>query len=136
LGCGLPDDAPLSGKCPIPGDIIDRYAHVKGHGSLGDFPADSAQPQQPESFAGEFTSDPTMLLTPLDDGILYTTFAHFLSACTPCADKQAHVLIGSHLGTHTHSHVDTRPALGATSWLLDLFAQCVTVIVVRGGGVA
>ena len=54
---------------------------------------------------------------------LYTTFEHFLSPCTPRADTQAHVLIGSHLGTHTHFHVDTLPALGATPWLLGLFAQ-------------
>jgi len=31
---------------------------------------------------------------------------------------QAHVLIGWQLGAHTHSHVDTRPALGAAAWPL------------------
>jgi hypothetical protein len=54
---------------------------------------------------------------------LYTTFEHFLSPCTPRADTQAHVLIGWHLGAHTHSHVDTRPALGAAALLTDLFVQ-------------
>src|SRR5215475_10266683 len=33
------------------------------------------------------------------------------------------MIIGWHLGAHTHSHVDTRPALGAAAWPLDLFAQ-------------
>ena len=67
---------------------------------------------------------------------LYTTFEHFLSPCTPRADTQAHVLIGWQLGAHAHDHVDTRPALGAAAWPLDFFAQWVTVIVVRGSGVA
>ena len=49
---------------------------------------------------------------------------------------QAHVLIGWHLGTHAHYHVDTRTALGAAAWPLDLFAQWVAVIVVGGSGVA
>src|SRR5215813_4605340 len=66
---------------------------------------------------------------------LYTTFEHFLSPCTPRADTQASVLIGWHLGTHAHYHVDTRPALGAAAWPLDLCAQWVTVIVVRESGV-
>src|SRR6266481_2958125 len=63
-------------------------------------------------------------------------FEHFLSPCTPRADTQAHVLIGWHLGAHTHYHVDTRPSLGAAAWPLSLFAQWVTVIVVRESGVA
>src|SRR5262245_35616579 len=67
---------------------------------------------------------------------LYTTFEHFLSPCTPRADTQAHVLIGWQLGAHTHSHVDTRPALSAAAWPLEFFIQWVTVIVVRGSGVA
>src|SRR5215831_2866440 len=58
-----------------------------------------------------------------------------LSPCPSHADTQAHVLIGWHLGAHAHSHVDTRPALGAAAWPLDLFAQCVTVIVMGESGV-
>src|SRR5215831_8742973 len=57
------------------------------------------------------------------------------SPCPSHADTQAHVLIGWHLGAHTHSHVDTRPALGAAAWPLDLCAQCVTVIVMGESGV-
>ena len=67
---------------------------------------------------------------------LYTTFEHFLSPCTPRADTQPYMLIGWQLGAHTHYHVDTRTALGAVAWPLDLFAQWVTVIVVGGSGVA
>src|SRR5215475_178902 len=67
---------------------------------------------------------------------LYTPFEHFLSPCAPRADTQAHVLIGWHLGTRTHYHIDTRPALGTAVWPLGLFAQWVTVIVVRESGVA
>ena len=63
-------------------------------------------------------------------------FEHFLSPCTPRADTQAHVLIGWQLGTHAHYYVDTRTALGAAAWPLDLFPQWVTVIVVGGSGVA
>jgi hypothetical protein len=46
------------------------------------------------------------------------------------------VLIGWQLPTHAHAHVDTRTALGAAAWPLDLFPQWVTVIVVGGSGVA
>src|SRR5262249_964714 len=62
---------------------------------------------------------------------LYTTFEHFLSPCTPRADTPPYVLIDWQLGTHTHYCVDTRTALGAATWPLDLFAQWVTVIVMR-----
>jgi len=54
---------------------------------------------------------------------LYTTFEHFLTPCTPRADTQAHVLIGWQLGAHTHSHVDTRPALRTAAWTMILLAQ-------------
>src|SRR5215510_14748624 len=69
-GCRLPDDPPLLREVLIPGDIVGTHAHVKGYGSLGDCPADAAQPQQPEGFASEFTADPTVPLAPLDAGIV------------------------------------------------------------------
>src|SRR5215831_19851315 len=59
-----------------------------------------------------------------------------LSPYAPRTDTQPYMLIGWHMGAHAHYHVDTRTALGAATWPLDLFAQWVTVIVVRGSGVA
>src|ERR1043165_6796893 len=48
---------------------------------------------------------------------------HDRHACEFDADTLPHVPIGSQLPAHTHSHVDTRPALGAGAWPLDFFTQ-------------
>src|SRR5262244_558044 len=75
LGCRLTDDPPLLGKWLIPGDIIGTHTHVKSHGPFGDFPTDAAQPQKSEGFLGEFTPDPTVPPSPLDDGVVLGNLA-------------------------------------------------------------
>jgi hypothetical protein len=47
----------------------------KATARLATFPADAAQPQKSEGFLSEFTSDPAVPLTPLDDGIVLGNLA-------------------------------------------------------------
>ena len=60
---------------------------------------------------------------------------HDRQACEFDADTLPHVLIGWQLVAHTHSHVDTRLALGPSTWPLDLFYEWVAEIVVGESGV-